>query len=293
MGTSIWLIPTLFSALMLGIYDICKKDSVRDNSVMPALFFATLSGTLFFLLLTACTGNLSAAVCCSKQHFLFTLLKAFIVSGSWVCVFYAMRELPVTLASPIRATSPLWTAIGGIIIYREIPGTIQAIGMAVIFAGYILFSMIGKTEGFSWKSKGIILIVAGTLLGAISALFDKYLLNVVKIDRQVLQFYFSVNLVLVLGTALAIRTCFGQKHPFKWKWSIPLTGILLIMADYAYFYALSADNAPISMVSLVRRCSCIVTFIIGAKVFNDKMLKRKAAALILLLLGVALIALPR
>ena len=285
-----WLLPTVFSALTLGIYDICKKDSVRENSVMPALFFATLSGTVFFLLVTICTGKFSAAVSCSGTHYLYTLAKAFIVSGSWVCVFYAMRELPVTLASPIRATSPLWTAIGGIIIYREIPGMIQAAGMVVIFAGYIIFSMIGKLEGFSWKSKGIVLIVAGTLLGALSALFDKYLLNTVKIDRQVLQFYFSVNLVIVLGTALVIRGCFGQKHPFKWKWSIPLTGILLIVADYAYFYALSADDAPISMVSLVRRCSCVVTFAIGAKVFNDSMLKRKAAALVLLLLGVAMIA---
>lgn len=288
---SFWLLPTLFSALALGIYDVCKKESVRDNSVMPVLFFATLCGTLFFVAGSFCTNTFSAAVKCTGREYLYTLLKSFIVSGSWVCVFYAMRELPVTLASPIRATSPLWTAIGGIVIYHEIPGTLQAVGMVIIFAGYIIFSFIGKLEGFSWKSKGIILIAAGTLLGAVSALFDKYLLNVVKIDRQVLQLYFSVNLVIVLGAAWALRSCFGQKHPFKWKWSIPFTGILLIMADYAYFYALSADNAPISLVSLVRRCSCVVTFAVGARVFNDALLKRKAAALALLLLGVALIAL--
>ena len=78
--------------------------------------------------------------------------------------------------------------------------------MFIIFIGYLLFNLIGKTEGFNWKSKGIVLIVAGTLLGAVSALFDKYLLHVVRIDRQVLQFYFSVNLVAVLGTAFALRS---------------------------------------------------------------------------------------
>lgn len=285
-----WFLPTLFSAFALGIYDICKKASVKDNSVMPVLFLATSCGTLFFLAVTILSGNLASAVYCSPHHYLLTLLKSAIVAGSWVCVFYAMRELPVTLASPIRATSPLWTAICGILIYHEIPRPVQASGMLIIFAGYILFSFIGRTEGFSWKSKGIILIVAGTLLGAFSALFDKYLLNIVKIDRQVLQFYFSVNLVAVLGAAWGLRSCFGQKHPFKWKWSIPLTGILLIAADYAYFYALSCDNAPISIVSLVRRCSCIVTFAVGAKVFNDTLLKRKAAALALIILGVALAA---
>ena len=285
-----WLLPIIFSAVTLGFYDICKKDAVKNNSVMPTLFLATACGSIFFLLVTAVSGNLVSAVSCSLSHYLLTLLKSVIVSASWVCVFYAMRELPITLASPLRATAPMWTMIGGLLIFHETPTKLQAAGMFVIFIGYLLFNLIGKTEGFNWKSKGIVLIVAGTLLGAISALFDKYLLNIVRIDRQVLQFYFSVNLVAVLGIALALRSCFGQKHPFKWKWTIPLTGILLIIADYAYFYALSTDNAPISMVSMVRRCSCIVTFAVGAKLFKDSRLKSKAAALLLILLGVALIA---
>ena len=286
-----WLLPIIFSALTLGFYDICKKDAVKNNSVMPTLFLATACGSIFFLLGTALSGNIVSAVSCSLFHYLLTLLKSVIVSASWVCVFYAMRELPITLASPLRATAPMWTMIGGLLIFHETPTRIQAAGMFIIFIGYLLFNLIGKTEGFNWKSKGIVLIVAGTLLGAVSALFDKYLLNIVRIDRQVLQFYFSVNLVAVLGIALALRSLFGQKHSFKWKWTIPLTGILLIIADYAYFYALSADNAHISMVSMVRRCSCIVTFAVGAKLFKDSRLKSKAAALVLILIGVSLIAL--
>jgi hypothetical protein len=44
-----WYIPTIISALGLGLYDICKKHAVKENSVMPVLFLATLSGTVFFL----------------------------------------------------------------------------------------------------------------------------------------------------------------------------------------------------------------------------------------------------
>ena len=288
-----WFLPILFSALALGVYDLCKKAAVKDNAVMPVLFLATASGTLFFVAVTFLTGNAAHAVSCDISTYILTLLKAAIVSGSWVCVFYAMRELPITLASPLRATSPLWTAIGGILIYHEIPTPLQAVGMFIIFVGYLLFNFIGKSEGFNWKSKGIVLIISGTLLGAFSALYDKYLLNVIRIDRQVLQFYFSVNLVLVLGAALLIRSMFRKTYNFKWKWTIPATGILLIMADYAYFYALSADNAPISMISLLRRCSCVVTFSVGAKLFKDSQLKSKAAALALLLTGVVLIAIGK
>ena len=177
-----WLIPIIFSALTLGFYDICKKDAVKDNSVMPVLFFATLSGSIFFVLATAASGNITHAVSCSASHYLLTLLKSVIVGSSWVCVFYAMRELPITLASPLRATAPMWTILGGLLIFHETPTKLQAVGIHFIFIGYLLFNLIGKTEGFNWKSKGIILIVAGTLLGAVSALFDKYLLH--KLPRK-------------------------------------------------------------------------------------------------------------
>lgn len=288
-----WFLPVLLSATVLGFYNICKKSAVKDNSVMPVLFLATFCGSVFFLLITAFSGNLAAAVKCTTSEYLLTLLKSVIVSASWVCVYYALRELPITLAAPIQVTTSLWTVIGGMLIFHEIPDALQAAGMIIIFIGYLCFNLIGKTEGFNWKSKGLILIVAGALLTSVSALFDKYLLYTVKLDRQMLQFYFSVNMVAVLGAAWALRCCFGQKHNFQWRWGIPLTGILLIIADYAYFYALSVDGAPISMISLVRRCNCVVTFVMGALLFKDGQLKSKAAALALLLIGVVLIALGK
>lgn len=286
-----WWLPTIVSATIMGIYDICKKHSVKDNSVMPALFLATSSGTLFFLVLTAARGELISALNCSLPHFLLIMLKSVIVSSSWICVYYAMRELPISLASPIRSTSPLWTMIGGIVIFREIPTLWQGIGMGAILLGYMLISLLGKKEGFPWHSKGMKLIILGTLLGSVSALYDKFLLNTLQLDRQSLQLYFSLDLVLLLGTAWWIRTLFGRKHPFIWKWSIPATGILLIISDYSYFFAVSQADAPISIISLLRRCSCVVSFFIGAWIFRDKNMKSKIWALLLLLAGAALLAL--
>jgi transporter family protein len=288
-----WWLPTLLSAIGLGVYDVCKKHAVKDNSVMPVLFLATLCGTIFFVIISALQGQLLAALQCTTAEYLLILLKSAIVSASWICVYYAMRELPISLASPIRSTSPLWTLLGGILIFREIPTWLQAVGMATILAGYMCFSILGKKEGFPWKSKGMQLIIAGTLLGAASALYDKFLLNTLQLNRQMLQMYFSLDLVVILGAAWGIRTLFRHRHPFVWKWSIPATGILLIIADYSYFYALSQDGAPISMISLVRRCSCAVSFFLGAAIFRDKNIKSKSAALILLLAGAAMLALAK
>ena len=292
---SVWFLPVLGSALGLGFYDLCKKHAVRENSVMPVLFYATLCGSTVFTVMTFLFGDWRTCVSCSSQVWILILLKSLLVAASWTFVYYAMRDLPISLASPIRASAPLWTFFGSMLLYSEIPTWWQGIGMLSIFAGYYFFSVFGKLEGFSWRSsRGMHWIILGTLLGAASALYDKYLLGLLHLPRGTVQFWFSVDLVWILGLAYAIRAfCFGQKHAFQWRWSIPATGILLIVADYLYFYALSLPDTYISVVSLVRRCNCLVTFFVGVIWFKEKNIRKKAFALLLILLGVFMLALGR
>lgn len=266
--------------------------SVDKNSVMPALFFATLAGFIVMFAAALFRGTLPHCFSQSLSFYLHVFLKSCIVGSSWICIYYAMRDLPVSITSPIRASSPIWTLIGAIVFFQELPTFWQAVAMILIFVGYYIFSVIGKLEGIHFtRSKGIYLIMLGTLIGAASALYDKYLLGVLKLDREMLQFWFSAYLVIVLGLAWLIRTAFGHKHPFEWRWCIPVTGILLIVADWLYFYAVSVPDAQIAILSLVRRSNCIVTFAVGGIWFHDKNLKKKAIPLLLILLGVALLAL--
>lgn len=289
-----WFLPILASALGLGFYDICKKQAVRNNPIMPVLFLATLCGSTLFVAATAITGSFTTAIVTTPRQWFLILAKTILVASSWTCVYYAMRELPISIASPIRASAPLWTVIGGVLLFQEIPSPLQGVGMAAIFVGYYLFSIFGKLEGISFtRNKGIHFIILGTILGAASALYDKYLLGVVKIPRETLQLWFSIDLVFTLGIAYLIKKCWSktQKYPFMWRWSIPLTGILLIVADYLYFYALSLPEVQISILSLIRRCNCIVTFALGVWFFKETHIKQKAFALALILLGIILLAL--
>ena len=290
-----WFLPTVGSALGLGVYDICKKHAVRDNSVMPVLFLATLTGSTVFVIATAAFGRLAEAAICSLHVWWLLLAKAVLVGASWTTVYYALRELPISIAAPIRASAPLWTLIGAMILFQEIPSVWQAIGIAAIFIGYYFFSVLGKLEGIVfYQSKGIRLIFTGTLLGAASALYDKYLLGVCGISQLTVQFWFSVDLVFLLGAALLVRMfLFQRTHKFYWRWSIPWIGILLIAADALYFYALSTAEAQISLISLVRRSSCVVTFVAGVWIFHDVNVKRKAYALILILAGVLILGMAK
>lgn len=287
-----WFLPTLASALTLGIYDFCKKHAVRDNAVPPVLFFASLSGTAVFVLATALSGRFAETVFCGWRAYGLLWLKSAIVGASWWCAYYALRDLPISIAAPIRASAPVWTFIGSLILFGEIPTWIQALAMLLTFAGYCVFSLLGKLEGFPLRSPGMVWLGAGTLLGACSALYDKFLLNSLRLPRETVQFHFAVDLIPLLGIAYWITYLRGgEKRRFEWRWTIVLSGVLLIAADYMYFYAVGLPDIKISIVSLVRRCGCIVPFVLGAWYFHDRHMRGKAAALALILIGVAILGL--
>lgn len=288
-----WTLPILASALFLGIYDVFKKHAVRDNSVMPVLFLATLSGTVFFMVLTGAKMYFAPfKLCCTPEILGLVFLKSLLVSASWAFVYYGLRELPVSIASPLRATGPFWSVFGAIILFGEIPHGMQYPGMILILAGYLLFTLIGKKENFSWHSKGILFTMTGTLLGAGSALYDKFLLGTKHFDPVSLQFHFSWMLVVILGAALLIKHLFGSSSgKFQWRWSIIATGVLLILADALYFYAVSQPDTRISILSLLRRSSVIIAFAVGGGIFREKHLLLKGAALAVILGGVAMLSL--
>jgi transporter family protein len=80
-----------------------------------------------------------------------------------------------------------------------------------------------------------------------------------------------------------------QTTPFRWNWAIPLISVFICIADFAYFSSLNNQESMISVVSLVRRGSVIISFLCGAILFREKNLRAKALDLAIILLGMALI----
>ena len=286
-----WLVLVLISATILGIYDITRKHAVRNNSAICVLLLASIAGAVAFSLYVGATGRFTYAIACTQKEFWLIFLKSCIVGGSWGCVYTAMRRLPISLAAPVRSTAPLWTFIAAIIIYGEVPSLLSGLGMAIIFVGYYALSIIGQLEGFSFKNKSMLLIIAGTILGSCAALYDKYLLNQLGIPPIRVQLYFSYCLVFIYFVAwLIINRIARVDTAFSWRWTIPITGVLLIVSDLVYFQAVSLPDAQISMISLLRRCSCVITFVAGAMIFRDKNVVKKFYALLIVLLGILLLA---
>jgi len=166
----------------------------------------------------------------------------------------------------------------------------QWAGIVVTISFYYFFAIAGKKEGIHFSSnKWVYMIVLATMIGAGSSLYDKFLLS--RYDPLAVQAWFSVYLVafylpIILFLWLPVRK---KNTPFTWRYSIILIGVFLVVADFAYFYALSFEESLIGVLASVRRSSVVVSFLIGAMISKDKNLKSKWWALMGILLGLFLI----
>lgn len=283
-----WLGWIVASCVVMSAYDLCKKASVRDNAVFPVLLGSTLSGWLAVTVVLAVRGELAAAVAVPGRTAALLLVKSVIVGASWTATYLALRTLPITSAAPIRATGPLWTLLGAVLIFSEIPTVVQAVGMALALAGCWLFSLSARHEGLRiCHSRPVALALLGTVLGSASALYDKHLLQALGIPTGAVLWWFLGGMSAIYAGAAAI----AGRGGFRFRWTIPCVGILLALSDMCYFNAISVPDARISVLSMIRRSSVVLTFLVGGAVFRETNLARKGLALAAILAGVLLLCL--
>jgi drug/metabolite transporter (DMT)-like permease len=292
-----WIVASLLSALFLGAYELCTKHAVRDNAVVPVLFLSTLTGASVWIALLIAQGThpgllpraLVADPLSAPQH-LQIVLKSGIVAASWVFTYFAFKHLPLSLGSPIRATSPLWTLFGAVLILGERPTLLETIGVLTTLGSFIGLSFAGAREGVHFhRNQWVAFLIAGTLLGAASSLYDRYLLGRLHFTVPTVQAWFSVYLVLFfLPFAIGWWRRWWPRNEFQWRSSIPFIALFLLTADYIYFSALTHPEALVSIVMSLRRGSTLVGFLGGLVLFKEKHGLKKLPAVIGILLGMTL-----
>ena len=289
-----WLIFGLCSALLLGSYDVCKKVSVQNNAVIPVLFTSILISSLLllpFLLISRLQpiwfeGSAFFVPKVDLHTHLLILIKSLIVLSSWIFSFFALKHLPITLASPISATRPAWTVLGALLIFGEQLNTYQIIGIIIALFSFFMFSVAGKKEGISFKTnKWLWFLILATLTGSASGLYDKYLMR--QFDHMAVQVYYTFYqaIVMALITLFLWYPTRKKTTPFQFRWSIVLISIFLVSSDFLYFYALTFSDSLISVLSTIRRLGVVVPFLYGVIVMRDKNVKLKVICLFGVLLG--------
>lgn len=300
----IWLLLAFLSAALLGFYDVFKKQSLKENAVIPVLLLNTFFSSIIFLpfICLSHIGQIdtSSIYYCTdwtwhEQQYI--VVKAFIVLSSWLFAYFGLKHLPLTIVGPINATRPVMVLIGALTFFGEHLNVWQWAGVIVAILSFFLLSRAGKKEGLDFKhNKWIFFVVLGNIIGACSGLYDKFLManpanGGVGLNKMAVQSWYNIYQFFMMAAMLVLLWWPTRKKTtaFHWHWCIPLISIFLSAADFVYFYALGIDGAMISVVSMVRRGSVVVSFLCGAMFFHEKNLRRKFFDLMLVILSMLLL----
>lgn len=289
-----WLLLAFASATLLGFYDVSKKAALRDNAVLPVLFLNTVFSTLIF------SPFLFDDFGCGTEEFpedmsalgahALVLVKSVIVLTSWILGYFGLKHLPITIVGPINATRPVMVLVGAMLVFGERLNAYQWAGVLLSVFSLFLLSRSSKKEHLDFKHDKWIWCVAGAaVVGAVSGLYDKYIM--LHLSPMFVQSRFNLYQMLMMGLICAVLWFPHRKEttPFRWSWAIPLISIFISAADYCYLSALEKTGSMISVISLIRRGSVIISFACGALLFREKNLKAKAIDLVFILIGMLLI----
>jgi transporter family protein len=294
-----WLALTIASAFLLGFYDFFKKVALRDNAVMPVLFGSIAAGALIWLPVMSWSAlspetlpfpQLHVTQISLQEHGLL-FLKAILVGLSWLFGYIGIKSLPLSIATPIRATGPLWTILFAVVLFHESPTARQWLGVSIILAAFFAFTFVGRREGIRFhRDPAVFHMLAATLLGAASSLYDKFLLQNAGISPTAVQAWFTLYLALILVPVILCWLRMPNRHAFHWHWAIPTIGVTLLAADILYFTAISQPDALISLISPTRRTSVIVSFLLGVFLFREKHVIAKGFCIAGIIGGVLLLS---
>lgn len=288
-----WVSLAFLSALLLGLYDVAKKRSLRENAVLPVLWLNTLFSTIIFLPAlidsTAGTewlnGTLFATAQGSWHDHAMVMIKAVMVLSSWIFGYFGIKNLPLTIVGPINATRPVLTLIGAMIIFGERLNGYQWVGVVLTIVSLYLLSRSSKKEGVDFAhNRWIYCVAAAAIIGVGCGLYDRYIMY--SLNAVFVQSWYTFYQFLLMSVIVAVLWLPKRKEqPFHWSWAIPMISILLTAGDMAYLHSLTDASAMIAVVAMIRRSSVVVSFGCGALLFGERNLKAKALDLLLILVG--------
>ncbi len=278
-----WVWLAVASSALLGFYDVGKKYCLRRNGVLYVLLGITLFSVLFLLpFFQLGTG---------REH-LILVFKALLVTVSWVTGLLGIKYLPLTTASTLKASRPMLVVVLSLLVFDERLSLLQWAGVVLVFFAIFMLGRTSRKEGISFTgNKGVIYMLLAIFSGAASALWDKYI--IADMAPLFIQSWTNVYIAAFLLLLIAGRSLLGREkpEPFRFDWMLPLTAVVITASDALYFYSLSGEGALLSVITLVRRTSVVVTFVLGALLFKEHRIRDKAVVLAVLLAGLVLLVL--
>lgn len=265
-----WIILVLIYGILKGVRDIAKKKALTLNGVVEVLFVYT---ALAFIFTVPTSGHISGV---PVKEMLMIAFKSFIIFVAFLCSFYAIEKMPISLYGVLDLSRMLFAMILGVLVLKEKLGTAQTIAMILVAAGLLLLKYKPRKEreglekGEHVATYIYILAFVSTFLNAVSGMLDKILMGGGNITSGQLQFWYMLFMTVYYGIYVLItRTKVNFKSVLKnpYVWTI---SVLFVIADRCLFIANGYGASRVTVMTLLKQVCCIVTIVGGKIIFKEK-----------------------
>lgn len=258
-----WILLTLFFGVAKGGRELLKKAAIRKSGVMEVLLCYTV---LSFLLVIPTARD---AFALDFSFLPYILIKSAVIFFAWLCAFEALAKMPVSLYGVLDLSRVLFSTLLGVFVVNETIGGGQAIGLVLVCLGLLLLKA-RKSEGGegATSARYVVLAFASCLLNAVSATADKLLMP--HMTSSQLQFWYMLflsvfYLIYVLVKRIPVKV--GRALT-----NVPMIAmsVIFVFADKALFIANADPNSKLTVMTLIKQSSCLVTILGGKLFFKEK-----------------------
>lgn len=281
-----WLLFAVGSAFFAGVTSILAKCGIRRTDSTVATALRTIVVLIMAVLMTFISGSWSGITEISGRTWLFLVLSGLATGGSWLCYFRALQVGDVNKVIPVDKSSTVLTMALAFIFLHESISPLKCLCMVMILAGTLL--MIEKKQSEPGKSGGKWLPYAifSAVFAALTSILGKIGIDGVSSDlgtaiRTAVVLVMAWLMVPVTGKAEKLRGLDKRELLF-----IALSGLATGGSWLCYYKAL--QDGPASVVVPIDKLSILVSILFSYIVFHEKLTKRSAIGLAVLVAGTLL-----
>lgn len=285
-----WIAFAFGSAVFAGLTAILAKCGIKNIDSNVATAIRTIVVLAFSWLMVFITGSQGGLSEVSTRTLVFLIFSGIATGASWLCYFKALQLGDVNKVTPIDKSSTILTMILAIIFLKEGITWIKAAAIVLIAVGTFLMIEKKKTEG-TWEQNGKWLIYA---FG--SAVFASLTSILGKVGIEGINSNLGTAIRTIVVLIMAWIVVFVTKKQNTIRSIDKKSWIFLILSGFAtggswlcYYRAL--QTGPASVVVPIDKLSILITIGFAYLVFHEKLNRKSASGLVLIVAGTLLMLL--
>lgn len=279
-----WILFAFGSAFFAGVTAILAKCGIRKTDSTVATAVRTIVVLLFSWLMVFVVGSQDQLGSIGPNTWLFLILSGLATGASWLCYFRALQLGDINKVLPVDKSSVILTMLLAFLFLQEPITLFGGIGVVLIAAGTFLMIEKKDVEQKEDQKKSWFLYAAGSaIFASLTSILGKIGISGVESNlgtaiRTAVVLLMAWVMVFVAGKAGEVRKI--PKNEFGF---ICLSGIATGASWLCYYRALQDGLA--SIVVPIDKLSILVTLAFSYFVFHERLSKKSAIGLVLIVAG--------